>query len=135
MKIKELPHGTSLRTKWRKIRQDPHVPAWDRFEPFYEWAISQHYGPGLGITRSNLDVPWGPGNCLVIPVQVPSAENYSRAEQWDLAVADFRRRLAWAEVHNPAAIARLLRNGVPAAKKAAPGTGTSESGAGQITTC
>lgn len=112
MKIKELPHGTSLRTKWRKIRQDPHVPAWDRFEPFYEWAISQHYGPGLGITRSNLDVPWGPGNCLVIPVQVPSAENYSRAERWDLAVADFRRRLAWAEVHNPAAIARLLRNKV-----------------------
>ena len=50
------------------------------------------------------------------------------AEQWDDTVADFLRRLAWAEANDPAAIARLLRNGVAAAKKAAPGTGTSESG-------
>ena len=43
-------------------------------------------------------------------------------------MADFRRRLAWADANDPTAITRLLRNGVAVAKKAAPGTGTSESG-------
>lgn len=130
MKIKELPHGPNLRIKWLKIQREPHHRAWDEFGAFYDWAIAQGYGQGCGIKRANGDKPWSPGNCRI--VQAPSSvlDDCSRAGQWDQATADFRRRLAWAAVHNPAAIDRLLRNGVPVAKKAALEAATSGSGKG-----
>ena len=130
MKIKELPHGPNLRVKWLKIQREPHARAWNEFEPFYGWAIAQGYGQGCGIKRDDEDKPWSPGNCRIVQAPPATRDDCSRAGQWDQATADFRRRLAWAATHNPAAIIRLLSNGVPAAKKAAPEAATSGSGTG-----
>ena len=128
MRFKELPYGQHLRTKWHKIQRKAHSRAWNEFEPFYNWAIKHGYGQDRWIQRIDGDKPWGPGNCRIIKAQPTTRDTDGRAESWDRAMADFRRRLAWAEANDPAAIDRLLSNGVPIAKKAAPGTGTSEDG-------
>lgn len=52
------------------------------------------------------------------------------AKEWDLAMSAFRERLHRASRYNPEAIQRMLDNKPWAAKKAAPGTGTPESGKG-----
>lgn len=52
-----------------------------------------------------------------------SRHNKAAITAWDNAVEAFKRRLAWADAHDPAAITRLLRCGVPCTmKKAAPGS-------------
>lgn len=53
-----------------------------------------------------------------------SRHNKAAIAAGDNAVATFKRRLAWADAHDPAAITRLLRCGVPCTptKKAAPGS-------------
>lgn len=51
-----------------------------------------------------------------------SRHNKAAIAAWDNAVEAFKRRLAWADAHDPAAITRLLRCGVPCTptKSAAP---------------
>lgn len=117
MSFKELPHGQRLRAKWCKIQREPCTRAWRDFEPFYDWAVKHGYGQGERIKRIDRGKPWGPGNCQVIRAQ-PATQHIAqdtdgRAESWDRAMADFRRRLAWAAANDPAAIDRLLSNGVP----------------------
>lgn len=137
MSFKELPHGQRLRAKWCKIQREPRTRAWRDFEPFYDWAVSHGYGQGERIKRIDRDKPWGPSNCQIVRAQLTAQhtaqDTDGRAESWDRAMADFRRRLAWAEANDPAAIDRLLSNGVPIEKKAAPGTGTSGSGSAKHT--
>lgn len=59
-----------------------------------------------------------------------SRHNKAAIAAWDNAVEAFKRRLAWADAHDPAAITRLLRCGVPCTptKKAAPGSTSPVSG-------
>lgn len=134
MQIKEMQNGRHLRAKWCSIQRRPCAKSWRDFDTFYRWAMDHGYQDDRWIKRIDPSKPWGPRNCKIIQVSTVT-EDDGFAAQWDDTVADFRRRLARADANDPAAIARLLRNGVAAAKKAAPGTGTSESGAGQITTC
>lgn len=55
-----------------------------------------------------------------------SRHNKAAIAAWDNAVEAFKRRLAWADAHDPAAITRLLRCGVPCTmKRAAPDAPTS----------
>lgn len=57
-----------------------------------------------------------------------SRHNKAAITAWDNAVEAFKRRLAWADAHDPAAITRLLRCGVPCTptKSAAPDAPTPE---------
>ncbi|MFR1753814.1 MAG: hypothetical protein ACLSV7_03775 [Oscillospiraceae bacterium] len=130
MQIKEMQNGRHLRAKWCSIqRRGSCAKAWRDFDAFYRWAMAHGYQDDRWIKRIDPSKPWGPHNCKVIQVSTVT-EDDGFAEQWDDTVADFLRRLAWAEANDPAAIARLLRNGVAAAKKAAPEAATSGSGKG-----
>lgn len=129
MQIKEMQSGRHLRAKWCSIQRRPCAKAWRDFDTFYRWAMAHGYQDDRWIKRVDPSKPWGPHNCEIIQVSTITEDDGFSA-RWDATVADFRRRLAWAEANDPAAIARLLRNGVAAAKKAAPGTGTPESGKG-----
>lgn len=139
MIYKELPYGEQLRKRWCKLVKEPHTRTWNDFAQFYDWAIANGYGPNRQVRRIDKSKPWRPGNCKVAEMlSDPQSDSFDTL--WDATVAAFRRRLAWADANYPAAITRLL-NSVPAAiaplerKKAAPGTGTPESGAKKITTC
>ena len=129
MQIKEMQSGRHLRAKWCSIQRRPCAKAWRDFDTFYRWAMAHGYQDDRWIKRVDPSKPWGPHNCKIIQVSTITEDDGFSA-RWDATVADFRRRLAWAEANDPAAIARLLRNGVAAAKKAAPEAATSGSGKG-----
>lgn len=128
MQIKEMDSGRHLRAKWCSIqRRGSCSKVWRNFDTFYQWAMAHGYQDDRWIKRIDASKPWGPHNCKIIQVST-TTEDDGFSARWNATVADFRRRLAWADANDPTAITRLLRNGVAVAKKAAPGTGTSESG-------
>lgn len=128
MQFKEMQNGRHLRAKWCSMqRRGSCAKSWRDFDTFCRWATAHGYGDDCWLKRIDPSKPWGPGNCVIIQVS-PATKDDGFAARWDATVADFRRRLAWADANDPTAITRLLRNGVAVAKKAAPGTGTSESG-------
>ncbi len=130
MQIKEMDSGRHLRAKWCSIqRRGSCSKVWCDFDTFYRWAMGHGYQDDRWIKRIDPSKPWGPRNCKIIQASTVT-EDDGFAARWDATVADFRQRLAWAEANDPAAIARLLRNGVAAAKKAAPEAATSGSGKG-----
>ena len=129
MQIKEMQSGRHLRAKWCSIQRRPCAKAWRDFDTFYRWAMAHGYQDDRWIKRVDPSKPWGPHNCKIIQVSTITEDDGFSA-RWNATVADFRRRLAWADANDPTAITRLLRNGVAVAKKAAPGTGTPESGKG-----
>ena len=135
MQIKEMDSGRHLRAKWCSIqRRGSCSKVWRNFDTFYQWAMAHGYQDDRWIKRVDPSKPWGPHNCKIIQVST-TTEDDGFSARWNATVADFRRRLAWADANDPAAITRLLCNGMAAAKKAAPGTGTPESGARKIGTC
>ena len=116
MQIKEMDSGRHLRAKWCSIqRRGSCSKVWRNFDTFYQWAMAHGYQDDRWIKRIDASKPWGPHNCKIIQVSTIT-EDDGLAAQWDDTVADFLRRLAWAEANDPAAIARLLRNGVAASK-------------------
>ena len=127
MQIKEIQNGRHLRPKWLSIQRGSCTKSWRDFDTFCQWAIAHGCGDDRRLKRVDLSKPWGPHNCKIIQVST-TTEDDGFSARWNATVADFRRRLAWADANDPTAITRLLRNGVAVAKKAAPGTGTSESG-------
>lgn len=42
---------------------------WQRFEPFYEWAIANGYKEGLSLERIDVDGNYEPSNCKWIPLK------------------------------------------------------------------
>lgn len=55
------PKNTSyIRYGGRGIRYEP---IWERFEPFYKWAMANGYADNLTLERINVDGNYGPDNC------------------------------------------------------------------------
>lgn len=138
--IRKLPGGDALYQRWVEMRHKPCDDAWAKFPAFYAWIQEQGYDAGDRVPKIKLldaSKPYGPANCtFAIHIsKPPRADMIEAAKEWDLAMSAFRERLRRASRYNPEAIQRMLDNKPWAAKKAAPGTGTPESGTKQITTC
>ena len=133
--IRKLPGGDALYQRWIEMRRKPCDDAWDKFPAFYAWIQEQGYNAGDRVPQIKLldaSKPYCPANCtFAIPIsKPPRADMIEAAKEWDLAMSAFRERLHRASRYNPEAIQRMLDNKPWAAKKAAPGTGTPESGKG-----
>lgn len=42
---------------------------WQKFKPFYDWAINNGWEKGLTIDRIDVDMPYMPSNCRFIPIK------------------------------------------------------------------
>ena len=133
--IRKLPGGDALYQRWVNMRRKPCDDAWARFPAFYAWIRAQGYGAGDHIPKIKLldaSKPYGPANCTFAAPErkTPKPGDVEAAKEWDLAVSAFRERLRIASRYNPGAIQRMLDNKPWAAKKAAPGSTSPESGKG-----
>lgn len=132
--IRKLPYGDALYNRWIHLKGLPHESAWSQFPAFYNWAVDAGFTGGCRLQRVDPTLPFGPQNCVLIEKErQPTAALLAAAADWDLAVDQFKQRLKHAEAYNPAALCRLVDNMPALMKKAAPGTGTSESGSAKHT--
>lgn len=46
-----------------------YTPEWEKFEGFYDWAVSSGYVEGLSLDRINPDGNYEPNNCRWIPLK------------------------------------------------------------------
>lgn len=66
------------------------APEWDRFEPYFEWAVRAGWKPGLCLLRVDRDGDYSPQNCRFAPKQalVPLRRPPARPKQpWVLITA------------------------------------------------
>lgn len=92
--IRHSPSGERLYGYWKKIRADIHVPEFDLFMDFYQWAMNNGYSDDLNLRRRDPDQPWAPDNCAWIrPTQPPrlySIEDQKAAAKWNKTVNRLR---------------------------------------------
>lgn len=51
-----------LYLRWRRMKDHPHVPQWDDYGRFAEWAKCNGFHPGCSLARWDPTVRYGPGN-------------------------------------------------------------------------
>jgi hypothetical protein len=80
--------------------------AWESFEIFRSWALSQGYEPGLSIERRDVDGDYTPDNCTFIP---RSAQARNRRDtRYITAFGQTKRAPEW--VRDPRCHCSISRN-------------------------
>lgn len=94
--IRKTAVGNKLYLVWGGFRRT-RVPEWDRFEPFYRWAIARGFTADHYISRPRKDEPFGPDNC---EIRLARADNgmssIAQARAWDRTAAKL-----WALIGQP----------------------------------
>lgn len=55
--IREAEGNDYLYSLWRRIRNKPHDPAWDKYKDFFAWAMSTGYFPGAVLRPGDEEKP------------------------------------------------------------------------------
>lgn len=85
--------GSSLYNRWRKLRVEPHDPAWDDYREFYGWGMSNGYEVGSKLHRLDDAKPYSPDNCewrLMDSRPFKGEEKQEFIDRWNNAVNRIR---------------------------------------------